>query len=461
METIEKFAIHLDISDRDRLYDYVTCRHIRRPDSGKWNLDDLQKYGDISNITDNEEENEKEITRIYLMDKAIVHERLLEQCKDDGECKDLPKGTEHEAIIGPPPPREDYGVSVYPAGPRRRVLPIYRRGDVVKGDVVFTLTEPLEASKVSVDLTGQVVVNMRIYHRWGYTDDTRREKFTENSQDLWLSTANGGNYHKPKELSQEFLTLGPTSTPGPAYGRILERGLHTFYFEFQIPTGVPQSVPPMIARSPNFAHLVYRLKASIDQGGTFRAGTVVANQGLLVETDKDISDNMEDLKPVVQEEARDVGVVTKTGEIKIRASLPRRAYLKGTAIPLTLEVQNMTKDEALPVVKAKIRLFGKVKMSSSKISVWNSVNIRGRKMTAGPVGPGQCPGYKWQLPWDFSKRCVDGELLPVGDIEQSKLVNVRYEVAIKVKRSGVRRNIVMGIPLTIGNKNASWAAGVL
>ena len=59
--------------------------------------------------------------------------------------------------------------------------------------------------------------------------------------------------------------------------------------------------------------------------------------------------------------------------------------------------------------------------------------------------------FNWNLPWDFSDCSVDGNLMPVGDLDCSVLLDINYEIDIDIKRSGLHRNMDIHIPIHIGN----------
>ena len=98
-------------------------------------------------------------------------------------------------------------------------------------------------------------------------------------------------------------------------------------------------------------------------------------------------------------------------------------------------------------------MYGKIQHSESKLTLRHSVNIKGEKIKEGPVASGMCPTYNWVLPWDFSQCSIDNMLMPVGDLDQSKFIDINYEVDIELKRSKLRRNMDIKIPIKIGNVN--------
>ena len=64
------------------------------------------------------------------------------------------------------------------------------------------------------------------------------------------------------------------------------------------------------------------------------------------------------------------------------------------------------------------------------------------------------PKLEWLLPWDFSGCSMDGNLMPTGTLDDCKLIDIKYEVIVKVKRSGLHRDMELQIPIYIGNSNS-------
>ena len=60
----------------------------------------------------------------------------------------------------------------------------------------------------------------------------------------------------------------------------------------------------------------------------------------------------------------------------------------------------------------------------------------------------------WLLPWDFSGCSLDGNLMPTGTLTDCKLIDIKYDLIVKVKRAGLHRNMELQIPIFIGNKDS-------
>ena len=450
MEHIQEFEIHVDISDRKSLYDYVTCQKITKPRDGKgWNLAELRKYGQV--VDHFREEDENAMVRVVLMDKAIMDKKDLERRKKE---KRQGRRAERSASVSSDDDDDDekeplvFDHRAETEGPPRRVLPIFVPGEVVKGNLVLKLKNNLEANRLTLRFDGHAVVNIRVYHRSGYYDYTKEEKFTENEVLLWKQTSKD-----TKDASGDLM-----SASGPMRSSTLEAGTHRFPFEFNIPSNAPQSCPPLIPHSADWAHLVYRLKASIHKDKLMKSGDISTYQGIWLETVCDIGRLKDAMQPVVVEETLDTGVIQfwKSGKLSVKVTLPQAGFLKGQDIPLMMEIDNQTKAD-IKKVKARIRMYGKARQGDGKLNLSHAINVKGEKVSEGPIATGMCPKLNWTLPWDFSECSVDGNLMPVGDLDCSVLLDINYEIDIDIKRSGLHRNMDIHIPIKVGNVNSRAA----
>ncbi len=60
-----------------------------------------------------------------------------------------------------------------------------------------------------------------------------------------------------------------------------------------------------------------------------------------------------------------------------------------------------------------------------------------------------------EVPLDFSEAAIDSNLIPAGTLSDCQYIDVKYDLNIKVKRSGMHRNIEFNVPIKIGNVNSS------
>ena len=321
----------------------------------------------------------------------------------------------------------------------RRVLPMYAPGDVVTGHVVVRLKKPLKAEAVTVNFLGEAISNVKTYDKYAYFDESHRETYANDHCVLWQRTGLdiAGKDDKPET------------------GEMIPAGDHRFPFTFTIPMETSQSTPNLLPSCQRSCYVVYRLKAmiateSVEEEGQ---GDIVTHKGLWVEKPFDIAEDPDNLVPFTDEETLDTGVIFKSGSISIKATLPRRGFVRGEEIPLTLEIDNQTLGD-IDRVSACIAMHGVFRYFPTKLSATRSIKICSAKKQIRNVSETSQTILDWKLAWDFTGASVDGNLLPTGTLDDCKLIDVKYDVLVKVKRAGMHRNMHLEIPLVIGNKNS-------
>ncbi|ELU10637.1 hypothetical protein CAPTEDRAFT_215174 [Capitella teleta] len=462
MEKIEKFEIQLDLTDCELVYDYVTKEEIRRPTSGVWSPLLLEGKGSLKPIPVNDE---AERTRISLMDNCIMDTVFMEKKVVENKVKEAspssPPKDEADEKADDAKDARPLKATDFPStddlifgNPEdidnhlpRRLLPVYKPGDKVKGHVILKLNDALGAEAFKLNFVGQTAVNVRFYKKSEQKDNTQYEKFANETRVLWARTSDSGR----SQTSDKYSLLDTPESPS-AFCTEMEAGEHKFYFDFDIPEDAPQSIPPLVISSVNFAHLVWRLKAKIHMGSFFKVGNISTHRGLWVAREYDIATMTDSLLPVIVEESVDTGIMPfkKGGKLKCKASIPRAAHVRGHSVQLKLEVDNQSKGE-ISKVQAYIRLQGRARLSDQKLSLSNKIHLKSEHAIEGPVGAGMCPTYEWTLPWDWSDSSADGRWLPVGQLEESKLIDFKYEVVVKLSRKGLHRTMELCLPLTVGS----------
>ena len=375
-----------------------------------------------------------------MMDRAMNDTGCLQKKVDEkNPSKEDPNAIREELF------NADFDTFETPLDLPRRVLPVYKPGEVVKGHINLKLREAVQADALTINFLGAGVVNIRIYHRYGYYDDTRYEKYVDDTKTLWIKTG------KKPEDGGDFSSLLPSDAPQS--GEVIPAGSHRWPFEFMIPHETSQSTPNLHPSSAHYCYVVYRLKAKIDSGKILGYGDMLSHKGLWVEKSYDIATDPENFLPETQEEVLDTGIIFKSGKSSIKATIPRKAFIRGENIPLELVIDNQTSGK-IDRVTACIVMHGKFRLSDSRLTCSKSISVKGTKQKIENVSSGMAPIKNWVLAWDFSGSSVDSNLMPTGTLDDCKLIDVRYDVLVKVKRSGMHRNMELQIPIFIGNYNS-------
>ncbi len=237
----------------------------------------------------------------------------------------------------------------------------------------------------------------------------------------------------------------------PVMGQNLQAGLSKFPFQFTIPTTARSSCPPVVESCSDFAHVLYRLKAVIDKGGHFRHGKVVCGHAIWVQEEYDIATVPDLLLPVAAVEHHATGLVHH-GHVTCRAMLPRRAYVRGDVIPLSLHVDNSDHVD-ITAVTARVLLAGSVHPEPQSPGIYRSVHLKSEKVRHIGVPAGHIKDFSMPLPLKFQD--LDENLMPTGRLDECRMIRIRYEIVVKLKRKGLHRHMELKIPIIVGNKHSS------
>ena len=269
------------------------------------------------------------------------------------------------------------------------------------------------------------------------------------SKTVWQKVDGGRD-----DLSDKFALISTKDTP--LESKLLPAGKHKFTFEFSLPSDCPGSTPNLIpSHWINYAYVLYRIKAKIDSGKTFTKDPV-AYKGLWVDQKMDIASDVDDMSPFTVDEGLDSGIAFwKGGRVSCTAKLPRRAFVRGEEIPLTLQIENQASEKISEVI-AQVRLRGKSRTGTGKLTCTHSIDLKGKKVKEGEIAGSQSRVIEMKVPLDFSESAIDNNLIPAGTLSDCPLIDVRYELTIKVKRPGMHRNIEIAIPIKIGNVNCKF-----
>ena len=330
-----------------------------------------------------------------------------------------------------------------------RLIPVYKAGDVVKGHVILDLNEAFDADALSIRAIGRAFVKIRVYTGKGYYDDIGKEKYMEDKKVLWNKAKNSDGGDKYALLASDGVL--PSSDKLPP-------GHHRLPFEFQIPEAAPSSCPPLITCYCNRAYLSYRLKAIIDMNKAFKRGNILTTQGLWVENQMDIAANGENLQPLVVDQSFKPGLFMKSGELRCTAKLPARAFIRGQNIDLRLEVENQT-DTEVTGIKAHVILSGRARAGKGALRASASITHKSLKQKHVAIPPHTAEICNFTLPLDFHECSIDNNLIPSGNMIDCKLIDMKYEIVLELKRKGLHRNMDVKIPIVIGAINSAQIDG--
>ena len=321
----------------------------------------------------------------------------------------------------------------------RRVLPVYRTGDVTKGTLRLKLKKSMRADSVSIRLRCQAVVNISNPSKFGPHDNRAAERYVDKNIVVWKKSEN-------ENAASDVVVEEAT----PAQSELLPEGWSSWPFQFTIPDDSPPSVPNLAPGADNYCYILHRLRGKLTKGRGIRGREVVTYKALWVEPPYDIADDPQNLEPITACETLDTGLLLKSGKLSVKADLAKKGFVKGKAIPIKLEIDNQTSGQ-IKKVTAGLMLQGSYRLEESPTALSKTISISSTRVKVENVSSGMAPVLNWLLPWDFSRSSVDGNLLPVGTLTVCKLITVRYVIIIKVKRGGMHRNMQLEIPIVVGN----------
>ena len=446
MDVIKNFNTEVDVGHCEKLYDYGYSTYHFRPADGQWDLSVFSDRGQHTNVS---KEDENTMVRVDKMDKIINRSSFMEKGEKGKEEKgkeEKSAGAEMEILSK----WNDFDYMHPNQKLPNRVLPVFKPGDIVKGSVILELSQPLDAKGLEIVFEGQAMTLVYVYNQYGGAPVKGKHVYVNENKTVWQKVDGGRD-----DLSDKFALISTNDTP--LQSKLLPAGNHKFAFEFSLPSDCPGSTPNLIPSSwIYYAYVLYRVKAKIDSGKRFTKDPVTY-KGLWVDQKMDIASDVDDMSPFTVDESLDSGIAFwKGGRVSCTAKLPRRAFVRGEEIPLTLEIENQASEKISEVI-AQVRLRGKSRTGTGKLTCTHSIDLKGKKVKEGEIAGSQSKVIQIKVPLDFSESAIDSNLIPAGTLSDCPLIDVRYELTIKVKRPGMHRNTEMNIPIKIGSVNSKFS----
>lgn len=444
MEAIKRLEFEPDFGNCNKLYDYVHRQEHLRPEDG-WNLVEINEDARLKNFTSFPK---KYITMTKLIEKSHREAGLLEKDpkrnaieKESKKITDL--ATESEEIAVNDRMGMVYGKGLFdslcpregPVSLPSWVLPVYLPGDMVRGWLHLELSEPLPAKQLIVEFIGRAEAVLST----GDSQDIGREPYVEEMTLYW---------HNKDIIPSHNACSGAL----PADSAI-PPGQHCFKYEYQIPRNAPPSVPPLVSPTHgDSAFLTYFLKATLDKGNTFKRGNIVHFRGIWVEHPVGLANYLENIAPFTVEQVKDTGnIFGKSGNISCTLKFRGKVEERNESLPITIEINNQS-SEVIKEVVARFDINGTYTAKESKWRLKKNFHLEGVEVREGPVPSGTCPFYRMEVPLEFED-FVDKNLVPLGDLSRCTLIKAKPEVYVELKRSALKRNVKINIPIDLPTSN--------
>ena len=75
------------------------------------------------------------------------------------------------------------------------------------------------------------------------------------------------------------------------------------------------------------------------------------------------------------------------------------------------------------------------------------------QISGGKVNVDSVTTMNLNVPMEF--HCVDTNLIPVGDLENSAYIDVEHVIVVELVRKGLKKNMRVHVPVKIGNVESS------
>jgi len=169
-----------------------------------------------------------------------------------------------------------------------KVLPFYKPGETIRGNLVLDLLEPVDATSLYLRALGRefVCVDDPV--------DVKEEACLDETIIFWQREKS-----KPKNASDKTALVLISEHALPSSGKI-PQGRHVLPFQFKLPPDARSSCPSLVDSPAHVFHM-YVLTARMDKEKALSWGNVMSARGVWIEQEVDIARQPENLTPLVAE----------------------------------------------------------------------------------------------------------------------------------------------------------------
>lgn len=335
---------------------------------------------------------------------------------------------------------EKMGFKAVPGHVPFGVIPIYQPEEKVKGKVYLKTNKSIELDKLQIQLFGSTDLVDTICLELTSFDLTKRQVCIDKSQDLW------------KKDNENFTCMNENA-PAVNSDKYLMAGEYEWSFCFDLSSeNLLPSVPHLTETKDYFFYIHYFVKASLSKGHFFGRGNVSTHHGIWVNNHFDVALDQDNLKQVIERKSQKTGLLND-GNIDIEVSLPKRGFVVGEIVPISIEIDNRS-GESIQNLTAKIRLSGKYLSDKSKFRIEYPIRLESDPVVHGSIAAGESPVFNWNLKMSFSNSVIDEHLLPLSNLNH-ELLNIQYQVIVLAKRKATQKDVEIKIPIVIGSFNSA------
>ncbi|KAI9007920.1 hypothetical protein CLU79DRAFT_532509 [Phycomyces nitens] len=259
----------------------------------------------------------------------------------------------------------------------------YFPGDIIRGDVILDLAKPTKTQHIKLSLTGDVQAD-------------------SNSVKLFTQTV--------------FLAEAPNNKK--TY--LLQAKLHRFTFEIQIPTKQECDLPSS-AETLKHGTIRYYLVATHSKAAMFGALSLQTKRSISILEHIDVSLSHHTTPAEVTAVMSPVAIHDQ--KVRLKASIPKTAIVRGDILPVTIEIQHfcaMSRKSAI-----KVQLIRRLHYGKGKGNILEQISIRTNLLNINIKSSG-----------NFSQVCQSNVFIPTKTpptIDRcGRLISVEYFIRIIV-----------------------------
>ncbi|XP_031621706.1 arrestin domain-containing protein 17-like [Contarinia nasturtii] len=293
----------------------------------------------------------------------------------------------------------------------------YYSGDTIRGTLTLTNKQKKKIRGIYFRIIG--------YGKVRWSDLLRRDSVaTDGKGERSAITYCTGN---EEYINTTMYIVG--SKNGPSF--TLPEGITSYDFSFNLKTELPSSF------AGGSGKIKYKMEFVVDKPWKFdEKQTIVLN---IVQT-VNLNHSLSTLRPFEHQLTRTIGYIG-SGPISLHIYLQKCGYVSGERIPIQAIVTNHSK---VHVEKLKFALNKIVDYHSKSpgLAVKREIH-RLLKKEAGGVSKKTEQRYEHMIDVPTT--------IPTQDSKTSRLIHIKYELKVEAKLSGLYKNLMISVPITVGN----------
>ena len=217
---------------------------------------------------------------------------------------------------------------------------------------------------------------------------------------------------------------------------LLSAGTHSFPFSFVLPSILPYSFEG------KFGHIRYFVEAKLDRSGFFNTSET-QRKSITINSICDLNKIKEVGKPLSMSSEKTIGsLFVKSKPVSIALTIPRRGFITGEEVPMTVEVKNLSNK----------------RLSATKACIYQDVTFRatngsrlGTKIVSTIIQEAQGGPIKAKSYTSWEGNPFSIPVIPTTGIGICKIITVNYRLEFIVSTSGIGSYLKVSLPIVVGN----------